>query len=251
MDRPTPTPATETLLLGGRLRFRQTDVGYRAGMDAALLAAACDAPAGARVVDLGCGAGAVMLSAALRRPGARFVGVERDPEALLLASANIGLNGLQDRVKAVAGDVAEPWTRLGEAPFDAALCNPPYFDDPGALRGPAPEKKGAWLADHGLAAWTLWMGKAVRSGGTLTWIHRADRLADLLGLLSGKAGSFQIRPVQPFADAPAKRVIVRAIQAGRAPLVLLPALVLHPRDGARHTKEAEAILRGEAALAWL
>ena len=50
--------------------------------------------------------------------------------------------------------------------------------------------------------------------------------------------------------APAKRVLVRAIKTGRAPLRLLPPLVLHARGGAKHTAEAEAILRGAAALDW-
>jgi precorrin-6B methylase 2 len=56
-------------------------------MDAALLAAACDAQPGDRVLDLGCGPGAVMLAAAVRRPGARFTGIEADPQALDLARA--------------------------------------------------------------------------------------------------------------------------------------------------------------------
>ncbi|RYF97622.1 MAG: methyltransferase, partial [Caulobacteraceae bacterium] len=91
---------------------------------------------------------------------------------------------------------------------------------------------------------------AVVERGTITVIHRADRLGDLLALLGDKAGSFQVRAVHPFANAPAKRVLVRAIKTGKAPLVLLPPLVLHDRGGAKHTDEAEAILRGEAALAW-
>ena len=107
------------------------------------------------------------------------------------------------------------------------------------------------MADGGLAAWTGFLLKAVREGGSLTLIHRADRLADLLALLAPKAGSFQIRPVQPHAHAPAKRVILRAIKTGKAPLALLPPLILHPREGAKHTDEAEAILRGEAGLDWL
>jgi hypothetical protein len=32
--------------------------------------------------------------------------------------------------------------------------------------------------------------------------------------------------------------------------MLLPPLVLHDRSGAKHTPEAEAILRGEADLGW-
>jgi tRNA1(Val) A37 N6-methylase TrmN6 len=89
----------------------------------------------------------------------------------------------------------------------------------------------------------------VREGGTITVIHRADRLADLLALLAAKAGSFRIRPIAPFADQPAKRVIVRAVKTGKAPLALLPPLVLHEAGG-QNSPEAEAILRGKADLRW-
>jgi tRNA1(Val) A37 N6-methylase TrmN6 len=241
---------TQDAVLDGRVRLVQTARGYRAGVDAALLAAACDAASGQRVIEPGCGAGGALLAAAMRRPGARFTGVERDPAALALAQANIADNGVSDRVEAVAGDVAKGFRSQDLAPFDAALANPPFFDDPGTLRGPAAEKTGAWLADEGLEAWLVFLTKAVREGGTITLIHRADRLGDILAGLQPKAGSFQIRPVQPFADAPAKRVLVRAVKTGKAPLRLLPALVLHDRDGGKHTAAAEAILRGQAALAW-
>jgi tRNA1(Val) A37 N6-methylase TrmN6 len=242
---------TEDRLLDGRVLLRQPQRGYRAGVDAALLAAACDAGEGARVIEAGCGAGGALLAAAVRRPGARFVGVERDPAALSLARENIALNGLAERVEAVAGDVALRFSGLGLKPFDAALANPPFFDDPDALRGPAEARRAAWMADDGVEAWIGFLLKAVREGGTITLIHRADRLMDILGLLAPKAGSVQVRPVQPFADQPAKRVLVRAIKTGKAPLRLLPALVLHDREGAKHTAEAEAILRGGADLPWL
>lgn len=240
---------TEDSVLGGQVRLRQPTDGYRAGMDAALLAAACDAKDGERVIDVGCGVGGAMLAAAWRRPEARFVGIERDSAALVLARDNIQLNGWTGRVEAVEGDVALPFSRLGLSPFDAAICNPPFFDDAGAIRGPAPSRKGAWIADDGLVAWTTFLLKAVREGGAITVIHRADRLADLLGLLGAKAGSFRIRPVAPFADQPAKRVIVRAIKTGKAPLALLPPLVLHGTGGA-HSESAEAILRGETSVLW-
>jgi tRNA1(Val) A37 N6-methylase TrmN6 len=241
---------TEDRVLDGKVRLRQPARGYRAGLDAALLAAACDADTGARVIEAGCGAGGALLAAAARRPGARFTGVERDPKALALVLANIALNGMAERVEAVSGDVALRFSGLGLAPFDAALANPPFFDDPDALRGPAAERRGAWMADDGLEAWIGFLTKAVREGGTITLIHRADRLADILGLLAPKAGSVQVRPVHPFADEPAKRVLVRAIKTGKAPLRLLPPLVLHDREGGKHTAQTEAILRGEAALGW-
>lgn len=241
---------TEDRLLDGRVRLRQPARGYRAGLDAALLAAACDAGPGQRVLEAGCGAGGALLAAALRRPDTAFTGVERDPAALRLARENIALNGVEDRVTVVDGDVALRFSGLGLPAFDAAMANPPFFDDANALRGPAPERRAAWIADDGLAAWTGFLSKAVREGGTITLIHRADRLADILALLADKAGSVQVRPVHAFADAPAKRVLVRAIKTGKAPLVLLPALVLHDRDGGKHRPEVEAILRGDADLPW-
>jgi tRNA1(Val) A37 N6-methylase TrmN6 len=176
--------------------------------------------------------------------------VERDPAAARLARENITLNGMEDRLEVLEGDVALRFAGLGLAPFDAAMANPPFFDDPDALRGPAAERRGAWMADDGLEAWTGFLSKAVREGGTVTLIHRADRLADILALLAPKCGSVQLLAVHPFADQPAKRVLVRAIKSGKAPLRILPPLVLHDRDGAKYSPRAEAILRGSAALDW-
>lgn len=241
---------TEDRVLGGRVRLRQKADGYRAGMDAALLAAVCDALPGQRVLEPGCGVGGALLAAATRRPEVAFQGVERDPAAAALATENANLNVLSDRVSILEGDIDSGFRALGLPVFDAVMTNPPFFDDPATLRAPRPAKSGAWMADGGLKAWTSFCLKAVREGGTITIIHRADRLADILAELSPKAGSFRIRPIAPFADAPAKRVIVRAIKTGKAPLVLLPPLVLHDRDGGKHSAEAEAILRGEAALGW-
>lgn len=237
-------------LLDGRIRVIQPRHGYRAGLDAALLAAACDAGPGERVIDVGCGVGAVMLAAAARRDGTRFTGLEQDAAALALAADNILLNDLSDRAEALAGDIAAPFSRLCRLPFDAALANPPFFDDQTALRGPRAGKRAAWIADDGFAAWAVFLIKAVREGGTITVIHRADRLADILAAFAPKAGSFQIRPVQPFVDAPAKRVLVRAVKTGKAPLRLLPSLILHERGETGHRPAVEAILRGEADLPW-
>lgn len=218
-------------------------------MDAALLAAAVAAKPGERVFEAGCGAGAVLMQIAARRPEVILAGLERDPAAAALARENASLNGVSDRTTIITGDVASGYRLLHLPLCDWAASNPPFFDDETALRAPSPGKRGAWIADDGLAAWTNILLRATREGGRILMIHRADRLADILSMLGEKAGSFSILPIQPFADQPAKRVIVQAIRTGRAPLKLLPGLILHDRSGAKHTPEAEAILRGEASLA--
>ena len=240
----------ENTVLGGRVRLRQAIGGYRAGMDAALLAAAVEAKPGARVIEAGCGVGGVLTQVAARCPAVVLTGLERDPQAAELARQNRDINGFEDRIDIVTGDVAAGFRGLGLPTFDWAVANPPYFDDPGALRAPAPAKRGAWMAEDGLVAWTDFLTTAVRDGGRIVMIHRADRLADILALLGARCGSFVVRPIHSFADEPAKRVLVQALRSGRAPLRLLPALVLHDRSGSKHTPQAEAILRGEAALGW-
>lgn len=236
----------ENALLGGRVRLRQPAKGYRAGMDAALLAAAVAAKPGERLIEAGCGAGGALMQIAARQPDIALVGLERDAAMAELARANAILNGTPASI--VTGDVVTGFRALDLPPFDWAVSNPPFFDDPAALRAPAPGKRDAWMADDGLRPWTHFLLKAVREGGRIVIIHRADRLADLLSLLGETAGSFSVRGIHPHADEPAKRVLVQAIKTGRAPLRLLPPLILHDRSGAKHTPEAEAILRGEAAL---
>ncbi len=144
---------TEDRVLDGRVVLRQPVRGYRAGLDAALLAAACDAADGARVIEAGCGAGGALLAAATRRPPSPLHRRERDAAALALVRENIALNGLQGPCRGRGGRRRRALLQPRLEPFDAAMTNPPFFDDPDALRGPAAERRGAWMADDGLEAW--------------------------------------------------------------------------------------------------
>ena len=62
-------------------------------------------------------------------------------------------------------------------------------------------------------------------------------------------GDVRVKPVLPKAEAAATRLLLRAVKGSRAPLVLLPALVLHEAGGS-FTTESEALHRGEATIAW-
>lgn len=232
--------------LGGRVQLRQPVRGYRAALDAALLAAFTPAACDQSVLEIGTGAGAVLTAIGHRCPGRTLFGLERDAQMADLARQNLALNGLSGTI--VTADIADGFRSTGLERADWVIANPPYFDDPADLRAPDAAKRGAWMADDGLEGWITFMLAAARDRGGLALVHRADRLADILQLLGTKAGSFVILPVQPFADAPAKRVLVRARRSGKAPLRLLPALILHDRQTGHHTPEAEAILRGEQDL---
>lgn len=248
-----------TYLLGKRLQLRQPLRGYRVGMDGALLAAACAGALSERrprrgkalsALELGCGAGGALLSLKWRCPGLYVTGIERETAYAGLARDNVLLNGMHN-VGIVDGDIGAGFATTGLARADLVFSNPPFFDDPDALRAPDAAKRPAWIADDGLQAWLDFALAATQDGGDIVFIHRADRLGDILGGLASKAGSFQVRPIQPFVDADAKRVIVRAKRLGKAPLRLLPPLTLHDGGVRKHTDAVEAILRGDELLSWV
>jgi tRNA1(Val) A37 N6-methylase TrmN6 len=239
--------APETFL-GGRVIARQPAVGYRAAIDTVLLGASIFAGKGEKVIELGCGSGAGLLIAAHRNVEASFVGVERDEALAALAAENAQANPSASRVRIVAGDalVIPPDQR---EQFDQAFLNPPYQDDPDAGRPPAdPARRAAFVNEQGVEVWVKAALSLVPTRGRVTLIHRADRLADILTAFGDAAGEIRLRPIHTKADAPARRILVRARKGSRTPLALLPPLVLHD-EGGGWSAGASAILEGRAGLA--
>ena len=60
------TEVTEDWLLNEQVRIFQPQKGYRAGLDAILLAASLSEKPGQHVLDMGCGAGGALFPAAWR-----------------------------------------------------------------------------------------------------------------------------------------------------------------------------------------
>jgi 16S rRNA (guanine(966)-N(2))-methyltransferase RsmD len=82
--------------------------------------------AGARVLDLYAGTGALALEA-LSRGAATAVLVESGREAIVALRSNVAALGLEDRAQIVAGDVAQVVRRLARSgPFDLVLADPPW-----------------------------------------------------------------------------------------------------------------------------
>ena len=105
MSDPADPSLTEDAFLGGALRILQPKDGYRAGIDAVLLAGSAPVEAGrrGRVLDVGAGVGVVGLAVARRIADAEVVLVERDARLAALARANIERNGLSERVRLIEG----------------------------------------------------------------------------------------------------------------------------------------------------
>jgi tRNA1(Val) A37 N6-methylase TrmN6 len=241
-------PDSEDRLLGERVKLRQPRHGYRAAIDPVLLAAAVPAGPGDTVLDIGCGAGAAALCLARRVEGCRVTGIEAQRDLVHLANDNAALNGLAARFVAVQGDLLNPPPRLEPGSFAHAMANPPFLESGMASASPDAAKAAATIeGEADLAAWVRFALLMTRPRGSVTFIHRADRMEQLLAQLSGRAGEIVVFPLWPGQDKPAKRVILRARKGVATPTRLTPGLVLHEADG-RYTAAAEVVLRGGAAL---
>ncbi|HST94348.1 MAG TPA: methyltransferase [Microvirga sp.] len=242
---------TDDSLLGGRVGLTQPARGHRAGTDAVLLAASAPVRAGETVVDVGAASGAVGLMVAARERDARLVFVERDPDLAELCRRNCRRNGVEAQIAAV--DILDRHARLGAGlepeSADWVLTNPPFLEEGQARLSPDPGRAAAHaLPAGGLAAWLKACAGLLRPKGRLVLIHRADRVAECLDGLGTGMGGIALRFVHPSADRPAVRVLLSGTKGSRAPLAVLPPVVLNGPDG-RFTPQSEALHRGDAVLA--
>lgn len=99
-----------------------------------LIAAALDGAEPERILDLGTGSGAILVTLLAEWPNATGLGVDISQPALSVAARNARAHGVVDRVEFRISD----WFSDVDGRFDLILCNPPYIAA-SALAGLAPE----------------------------------------------------------------------------------------------------------------
>ncbi len=235
-------------LLGGRITFFQPAEGYRVAIDPVLLAAAVTAESGETVLDAGSGTGAAALCLALRISGITIRGIEVQTELVEISRLNAEANSFSSRLDFVAGDLSSPPPDFRPDSFDHVISNPPFME-PGKCRLPDnPSKRTANVeGTANLAVWLEFCVRMVKPGGSVTIIHRADRMQDLLAALDGRLGRVTIFPLWPSDSGSAKRIIIRGFKGDDGPMRLAHGLVLHGPDGS-YTNDAEAVLRHGKSL---
>jgi tRNA1(Val) A37 N6-methylase TrmN6 len=244
-----PVPGEDLCHLAGDWRILQRLDGHRWSLDdlvtAWFAAASVGVPPPARIADLGCGIGAVLLLLAWRFPHARVVGVEAQAVSVELARRSLLWNGAGDRCTVHQGDLRDPAVLAAEPPFALVTGTPPYLR-PGAA---TESRRVQWAACHvehrgGVEAYCAAAARLLAPDGWFVTCHAAApsaRVADAAAAVGlavvrrrevvpreGKRVLFAVSALRPVAVA--------------APPVVEPPLVVRDRRG-RRTAELVRVRR--------
>lgn len=203
------------------------------GMDAVLLSGFAKAADGDRVLDLGTGSGIIPLLMEAKTKAAHLTGLEIQSDSADMAARSVKLNGLEDKIKIVTGDIKEAVSLFGAASFDVVTCNPPYMTKHHGLTNPQSPKA---IARHELLC-TLedvirQSARLLKPGGNFYLVHRPFRLAEIIVLLKEhKLEPKRMKLVYPFIDKEPNMVLLEANRGGKPRMTVEKPLIVYKEPG--------------------
>ncbi|WP_245590431.1 tRNA1(Val) (adenine(37)-N6)-methyltransferase [Aneurinibacillus terranovensis] len=214
------------------MKIIQSDEVFCFSMDAVLLAQFVSLPNKGRMVDLCTGNGVIPLLLSSRTEGL-IDGVEIQERLYDMASRNVEMNGLENRISIYHGDVKDALCYLGNGTYDVLTCNPPYMPVVGGEKNKSPHVA---IARHEIMLTLEEMirvsGQLVRSGGKVAYVHRAGRAADIFFYMRKyKIEPKRVRFVHPRRSAGANMILVEGIRDGKPDLKVLPPLIVYKDNG--------------------
>jgi len=227
------------------LKLIQNPKMFCFGTDSVLLADFVELRNGDNVVDLGTGNGIIPVLLSGRGKKIRITGIEIQPEAAELARRNMRLNGLEQTVEILTGDLKEVKTVFpGYA--TVVLCNPPYEKVGSGKISGAPEHR---IARHEVMC-TLEdvvknAAELLQTGGRFFLIHRSERLAQAIYLLKKYALEPKVlRMIQAGAGKPPGYALIKSVRDAAEGLKVRAPLILYDERG-RYTEELDRIYHRE------
>ncbi|MGJ9460246.1 tRNA1(Val) (adenine(37)-N6)-methyltransferase [Oceanobacillus sp. CF4.6] len=234
------------LLANESMQIIQSPTAFAFSLDAVLLAHFAYVPVkGGTILDLCTGNGVIPLLLSIRT-NAKITGVEIQERIFQMAERNVKLNGLNDQMQMIHGDLKEMQPVLGQSSFDVVTCNPPYFKNSSSTEHNHNEY--LTIARHEVYCTLEDVVKAcklhVRPGGKVAMVHRPGRLVDIIELFRKyKLEPKRMQLVYPKKGKEANMLLVEGIRDGKADLKILPPLYVYEEDRT-YTKEAREIIYG-------
>ena len=214
-------------------RIIQKKNGFCFGMDAVLLSGFAQVKQGERMIDLGTGTGIIPILLEAKTEGNHFTGLEIQEEVAEMALRSVMLNGLEERITIIHGDIKEAGQICGRASFDVVTSNPPYMVSQQGLKNPDTMKAISrheifcTLEDVAREAALL-----LRPGGRFYLVHRPRRLAEIICILQKYAlEPKRMKMVHPFADREANMVLIEAVRGGGAMMKVEAPVIVFKEPG--------------------
>jgi tRNA1(Val) A37 N6-methylase TrmN6 len=222
--------------LAGDWRIFQRVDGHRWSLDDLVTAwsAAESVSRPARVLDLGCGIGSVLLLLAWRFPAARVDGIEAQALSVGLARRSIAWNGVDDRCAVHHGDLRDAALLDGLGQFDLVTGTPPYLTVGSAPESRRPQK-GPCNFEHrgGIEAYCAAAARTLTDAGAFVVCEQASQ--DPRVHAAARATGLHVVRSTPIVprDGKAPLFAVHVMRRGTGPTDVRPALVVRDGDGRR------------------
>ena len=203
------------------------------GMDAVLLSGFTTIKKGEKVLDLGTGTGIIPILLEAKTEGEEFIGLEIQEESADMAKRSVALNGLQEKVKIVTGDIKEASSIFGKGVFEVVTTNPPYMNDMHGIKNPDMPKA---IARHEVLCTledVVREGAAVlKPNGRMYMVHRPHRLIEIIEVMKKyKLEPKRIKFVHPFVDKEANMVLIEALKGGKSMVKVEKPLIVYKEQG--------------------
>ncbi|MCM1040122.1 MAG: tRNA1(Val) (adenine(37)-N6)-methyltransferase [Roseburia sp.] len=214
-------------------RIIQNPQRFCFGMDAVLLSGFARVKEGETVLDLGTGTGIIPILISAKTPAGHLSGLEIQEESADMARRSVRLNGLEEKISIITGDIKETGSLFKAASFDVITSNPPYMTEKHGLTNPEDAKAVArheilcTLEDVIAAAAYL-----LRPGGNFFMVHRPFRLAEIITLLRQyKLEPKRMQMVYPYVDKEPNMVLLEANRGGRPRMQVEKPLIIYKEPG--------------------
>ncbi len=224
------------------LKIIQDPSRFCFGMDAVLLSGFANVPTCSRVLDLGTGTGIIPILLTAKTKAAHLTGLEIQEISADMAKRSVHLNGLDEKIDIICGDIKEAGSIFSAASFDVVTTNPPYMIKGHGLCNPDDSKA---VAKHELLCDLNDVIKAasyvLKVGGIFNMVHRPFRLADIFETMR----RYSIEPkrlklVYPSVEKEPVMVLLEGCKGGNASLTVEKPLIIYGSDG-KYTEEITEI----------
>lgn len=219
-------------------RIIQKAEGFCFGMDAVLLSGFAGVGKRERALDLGCGTGILPILIEAKAGGGHFIGLEVQEELVSMARRSVALNGQQDRIQIVCGDIRQASALFGRDSFDVVVSNPPYMVSGHGKTNPDLRKT---IARHEVLVTLEELlsetKKVLKQRGRFYLVHRTCRMAEVIhGLVEQGLEPKKIRFVHPYTDREPNIMLIEAMKGAKPGIRVEPPLIVYEKPG-KYTEE--------------